>query len=101
MAQIAANIGARDQGGPQTHPRSHQMMALMIATGLFFLLIGLGLIVNSSLSVSTQAQLRDDGKTFMADVVDATSRRQSTYEARSTTGHRSPCASKGRRASLP
>ena len=47
------------------------MVALMIGCGLFFLLIGLGLVVNSSLSVSTRAQLRADGQTILADVLDA------------------------------
>lgn len=71
MAQVAAGMGIRDRGGTVTRPRSRQMLALMIACGLFFLLIGLGLIVNASLLVSTQAQLRADGQTIMADVVDA------------------------------
>ena len=47
------------------------MLALMIGCGLFFLLIGLGLIVSASQFVSTQAQLRTDGQTIMADVIDA------------------------------
>ena len=71
MAQLAAGMGIRDRGGPVARPRSRQMLAMMIGSGLFFLLIGLGLVVNSSLFVSTQAQLRDGGQTIVADVVDA------------------------------
>ena len=71
MAQVAAGIGIRDRGGTAARPRSRQMLALMIGCGLFFLLIGLGLVVNAALAASTQAQLRTDGQTIVADVVDA------------------------------
>ena len=52
-------------------PRSRQMLAMLIGCGLCFLLIGLGLVVNSSLFISSQAQLRADGQTIAADIVDA------------------------------
>src|SRR5262245_19474297 len=71
MVQAAAGMEIRDRGGTGVRARSRQMLEMMIGCGLFFLLIGLGLIVNASLSVSTQAQLRADGQTIMADVVDA------------------------------
>ena len=71
MADVAVARGARDRGGTAARSRSRQMLAMMIGCGLVFLLIGLGLVVNASLSVSTQAQLRADGQTTIADVVDA------------------------------
>jgi hypothetical protein len=53
------------------HTRSRQLVPIMIGSSLLFLLIGLGLIASASFSVSTSAQLRADGRTITAEVVDA------------------------------
>jgi hypothetical protein len=46
------------------------MLAMMLGFGLVFLLTGIGIVASSGLFVSTQAQLRADGREIVADVVD-------------------------------
>jgi hypothetical protein len=64
---------------PQT-PRAHnrQMFLTMIGGGLILLLVGLGLIGTAALYASKQAQLREEGKTIIADVIDAQVTKTST-----------------------
>ena len=87
MAQVAVGMGIRDRGGTVARPRSRQMLAMMIGCGLFFLLIGLALIVHSSQFVSTQAQLRADGQTIAADVLDAQTVRSTRRGTVTSTRH--------------
>jgi len=71
MGHGTAGMEIRDRGGTETRSHSRQVLAMMVGSGLFFLLIGLGIVVTSGLFVSTQAQLRADGQTIVADVLDA------------------------------
>src|SRR5262245_50379782 len=71
MAYQAMGPGTWNGGGTPPTTRSRQTLATMIGGGVLLLLIGLGLIGSATLSASTQAQLRAEGKTIVADVLDA------------------------------
>ena len=86
MAYQETGTGDRGGSGSTSRPHSGQTLVMMIGGGLILLLIGLGLIASSALSASTQAKLRADGKTIVADVVDTqvtkTTRRGSVTSTR-------------------
>ena len=71
MAYPATGPRVRDGGGAPARSRGRQMLAAMLGVGLLFLLIGLGLVISSTLSISAKAQLRADGHAIVADVLDA------------------------------
>src|SRR5215217_4085724 len=70
MAYQAIGPGVRGGGGTTPPAQSRQMLAMMIGGGVLLLLIGLGLIGSATLFASKQAQLRDEGKTIVANVLD-------------------------------
>ena len=70
MAYQAIGPGIRDGGGTTPPAQSRQMRAMMIGGGMLLLLIGLGLIGSATLFASKQAQLREEGTTIVADVLD-------------------------------